>query len=62
MIALTTGDEDGNDSGASDSEPSEDNLEEDEMVKIIPMKPKKKLIEDKIKPKIRGRPDAAIKI
>ena len=57
MIELTTGDEDGNDSGASDSEPSEDNLEEDEMVKIIPMKPKKKIVEDKVVKKPRGRPE-----
>ena len=36
---MTMGEE-GNSSG-SDSEPSADNLEEDEMAKIVPMKPKK---------------------
>ena len=39
--------EEGNSSG-SDSEPSADNLEEDEMAKIIPMKPKKALPEKKV--------------
>ena len=42
LIDMTKGDEDGDDSPGSDSEPSEDNLEEDEMAKIIPIKPKKK--------------------
>ena len=37
---MTKGDEDGEDSACSDSEPSEDNLSEDEMAKIIPIKPK----------------------
>jgi len=36
---MTMGEE-GNSSG-SDSEPSADNMEEDEMAKLIPMKPKK---------------------
>ena len=36
---MTMGEE-GNSSG-SDSEPSADNLEEDEMAKVLPMKPKK---------------------
>jgi hypothetical protein len=27
------------------------------MVKIIPIKPKKKLVDDKLKPKPRGRPE-----
>jgi hypothetical protein len=39
LINMTMGEE-GNSSG-SDSEPSADNLEEDEMAKIVPMKPKK---------------------
>ena len=40
---MTEGKEDGEgDSSASDSCPSEDNLEEDEMAKIIPIKVKKK--------------------
>lgn len=43
LIEMTKGDEDGEDSACSDSEPSEDNLEEEEMAKIIPIKPKKKL-------------------
>ena len=38
LIEMTKGDEDGEDSGCSDSEPSEDNLSEDEMAKIIPVK------------------------
>lgn len=39
---MTKGDEDGDDTAGSDSEPSEDNLEEEEMAKIIPIKPKPK--------------------
>ena len=34
---MTKGDEDGEDSAGSDSEPSEDNLSEEEMAKIIPV-------------------------
>ena len=45
LIEMTKGDEDGEDSAGSDSEPSEDNLEEEEMAKIIPIKPKKKIPE-----------------
>jgi hypothetical protein len=41
LISMTMGEE-GNSSG-SDSEPSADNMEEDEMAKIVPMKPKKPL-------------------
>lgn len=37
---MTKGDEDGDDSACSDSEPSEDNLSEEEMAKIIPIKRK----------------------
>ena len=37
---MTKGDEDGDDTAGSDSEPSEDNLSEDEMAKIIPVKRK----------------------
>ena len=40
LINMTTGEE-GNSSG-SDSEPSADNLEEDEMAKIVPIKTAKK--------------------
>jgi hypothetical protein len=34
---MTTGDEDGEGDEGSDSQPSEDNLSEDEMAKIIPI-------------------------
>lgn len=37
---MTKGDEDGEDTAGSDSEPSEDNLSEEEMAKIIPIKRK----------------------
>ena len=37
---MTKGDEDGDDTAGSDSEPSEDNLSEEEMAKIIPVKRK----------------------
>ena len=47
---MTKGDEDGDDSACSDSEPSEDNLSEGEMAKIIPVKPKKN---DKAKEKAK---------
>ena len=46
---MTKGDEDGEDSAGSDSEPSEDNLSEEEMAKIIPVKRKESL--NKIKEK-----------
>ena len=36
---MTTGNEDGESSG-SDSEPSADNLDEEEMAQVVPMKPK----------------------
>lgn len=39
LIAMTSGREDGESSG-SDSEPSADNLEEEEMAKVVPIKPK----------------------
>jgi hypothetical protein len=37
LIAMTAGDEDGDGDEGSDSEPSEDNLSEDEMAKLIPI-------------------------
>ena len=46
LISMTIGDEGG--SSGSDSEPSADNLEEDEMAKIVPIKePAKKKKEEK---------------
>jgi hypothetical protein len=39
---MTTGDEDGDEDEGSDSEPSEDNFDEEEMAKIIPLTPKAK--------------------
>lgn len=55
---MTKGDEDGEDSAGSDSEPSEDNLEEEEMAKIIPIKPKKKIPDPVPKvPQIKKKPD-----
>lgn len=51
LIKMTEGKEEGDgDSSASDSDPSEDNLEEEEMAKIIPIKLKKKKQEVKKKP------------
>lgn len=46
---MTEGKEDGDEAGSSgsDSDPSEDNLEEDEMAKIVPIKVKKKKQEPK---------------
>lgn len=41
---MTKGDEDGDDTAGSDSEPSEDNLSDEEMAKIIPVKAKKEPI------------------
>jgi hypothetical protein len=49
LIKMTEGKEDGGESSGSDSDPSEDNLEEDEIAKIIPIKPKKKKIDPKKK-------------
>lgn len=39
LMKLTTGKEDGESSG-SDSAPSEDNLEEEEMAQVVPIRPK----------------------
>ena len=51
---MTKGDEDGEDTAGSDSEPSEDNLSEEEMAKIIPVKRKESLqkIKEKKKPEL----------
>jgi len=56
LIEITKGDEDGDDSAASDSEPSEDNLEEEEMAKIIPIKQKPKPVQVK-KPEPKKKPE-----
>lgn len=42
LIKMTESKGDGNESAGSDSEPSEDNLKEDEMAELVPIKPKKK--------------------
>lgn len=56
LIKLTEGKEDGDgESSGSDSDPSEDNLEEEEMAKILPIKAKKKKAEPKKKEKIAPR-------
>ena len=56
LIEMTKGDEDGDDTAGSDSEPSEDNLEEEEMAKLIPVKKNKespnKLKEKNKKPEL----------
>jgi len=44
---MTKGDDDGEDSACSDSEPSEDNLSEEEMAKIIPIKRKEVALKPK---------------
>ena len=48
---MTKGDEDGDDTAGSDSEPSEDNLSEEEMAKLIPVKRK----ESPTKPKEKNK-------
>ena len=48
---MTKGDEDGEDTAGSDSEPSEDNLSEEEMAKIIPIKRKENASPTKLKDK-----------
>jgi uncharacterized protein YnzC (UPF0291/DUF896 family) len=48
LISMTMGDEGG--SSGSDSEPSADNLEEDEMAKIVPIKEPSKKKKDEKKP------------
>jgi hypothetical protein len=59
LIDMTKGDEDGDDTAGSDSEPSEDNLEEEEMAKIIPIKakPKKEIVK---KPEPKKKPDPPV--
>ena len=50
LIKMTSGKEDGEgDSSGSDSAPSEDNLDEEDLAKIVPIKVKKKKIIEKIK-------------
>ena len=60
LIEMTKGDEDGDGESGSDSEPSEDNLSEDEMAKIIPVKRKESptKLRDKKKPEIVRKPSA----
>ena len=53
---MTKGDEDGDGESGSDSEPSEDNLSEDEMAKIIPTKRNKNESPNKARDKNK-RPD-----
>jgi hypothetical protein len=60
LIEMTNGDEDGDDSAASDNEPSEDNLEEEEMAKIIPIKPKPKPQVAK-KPEPKKKPEPVVR-
>lgn len=65
LIEMTKGDEDGDDISGSDSEPSEDNLSEEEMAKIIPIKRKADFtakIEDKNKKLELGRKNSAKKL
>jgi len=53
---MTKGDEDGDESAGSDSEPSEDNLSEEEMAKIIPIKRKENASPTKVKEKKKEAP------
>lgn len=46
---MTEGKEDGGGDSGSESDPSEDNLEEEEIAKIVPIKIKKKKIDPKKK-------------
>lgn len=62
LIDMTKGDEDGDDTAGSDSEPSEDNLEEEEMAKIIPMKSKPKKEIKKPDPKKKPDPPSIKKL
>jgi len=62
---MTKGDEDGDDISGSDSEPSEDNLSEEEMAKIIPIKRKaesQNKNKDKNKKPELGRKNSAKKL
>lgn len=54
---MTEGKEDGEDGGSSgsDSDPSEDNLEEEEIAKIVPIKIKKKKLDTKKKSLLDAR-------
>jgi len=56
LIEMTKGDEDGEDSACSDSEPSEDNLSEEEMAKIIPIKRKEVAVKPKEEAKNKKMP------
>jgi len=49
LIKLTEGKEDGGGDSGSESDPSEDNLEEEEIAKIVPIKVKKKKVDPKKK-------------
>lgn len=51
LIKMTSGPEDGDgESSGSDSAPSEDNLDEEDLAKIVPIKVKKKKVEKPKKP------------
>lgn len=58
LIEMTKGDEDGDESAGSDSEPSEDNLSEEEMAKIIPVKRKESPNKQKKKPELNRKSSA----
>lgn len=55
LIAMTAGDEDGEEDEGSDSEPSEDNLEEEELAKIVPVKKKPEPVKP-APPKVEKKP------
>ena len=61
LIEMTKGDEDGEDSACSDSEPSEDNLSDEEMAKIIPVKQSPTKLKDKNKKPELARKNSANK-
>jgi hypothetical protein len=55
LIKMTEGGEngDGNGSSGSESDPSEDNMEEDEIAKLVPINPKKKEVKKKPLPEVK---------
>lgn len=66
LIEMTSGDEDGDGDAGSDSEPSEDNMDENELSEIVPLPKKQEVVEppkpvEKVEKKTK-KPEPAPKI
>lgn len=62
LIEMTQGGDDGEAESGSDSEPSEDNLEEEELAQIVPLPKKKEEPEPIKKPEVKKKVTEPIKV